>query len=99
MTTRDFGYYTSRNPQTATSEDANSLLLVSARVKEHIRQSTLLRVDGLRMTTLSEQNMVDCGVGNLYIRSEENAAAFREGSRSDLEVADGNTRLTFDLSV
>lgn len=51
------------------------------------------------MTTLSKQNMVDCGIGNLHIRSEEDAAAFREGSRSDLEVADGNTRLALDLSM
>mgnify|MGYP006932814309 FL=1 len=68
-------------------------------MKEHIRESALLRVDGLRMTTLSKQNMVDCGIGNLHIRSEEDAAAFREGSRSDLEVADGNTRLALDLSM
>ena len=99
MTARDFGHYTSRNPQTATREDANSLLLVSARVKEYVRESTLFRVDGLRMTTLSKWNMVDCGIGDLHIRSEEDATAFREGSRSDLEVADGNTRLALDLSI
>ena len=68
-------------------------------MKEHIRESALLRVDGLRMTTPSKRNMVDCGIGNLHIRSEEDAAAFREGSRSDLEVADGNTRLALDLSM
>ena len=68
-------------------------------MKEHIRESALLRVDGLRMTTLSKWNMVNCGIGNLHIRSEEDAAAFREGSRSDLEVADGNTRLALDLSM
>ena len=68
-------------------------------MKEHIRESALLRVDGLRMTTLSKRNMVDCGIGNLHIRSEEDAAAFREGSRSDLEVAGGNTRLALDLSM
>ena len=51
------------------------------------------------MTTLSKWNMVDCGIGDLHIRSEEDATAFREGSRSDLEVADGNTRLALDLSI
>lgn len=42
--------------------------------------------------------MVDRGIGNLHVRSEEDFAAESVGTRSNLEMAHRNTCLHFDLS-
>ena len=66
-------------------------------MKEHVRKGALLRVDGLVMTLPFCKYMVDRGIGNLHVRSEEDFAAGRVGTRSNLEMAHRNTCLHFDL--